>query len=54
MNFMSYLGLALTMVNGIASSIAMLAAGQPAVLPEIRTYFSGKHIGINITVNPLP
>lgn len=53
MNWFSIVGLAMNIATQISAAVAELAAGQPVQVPEIRTYFEGKHLAIDITVKPI-
>lgn len=49
----NYLGTAMQIATALAAAAGAFQSGQPVTVPEIRTYVSGKHIGIDITVKPL-
>lgn len=50
----AYLALAGQLVTTILAAVTSFISGQPVVAPQIRTYVSGKHVAIDITVTPIP
>lgn len=54
MNFVSILSAAIQVALAIQAAVAQFAAGQPVVIPQIKTYIGGKHVALDLTVTPLP
>jgi hypothetical protein len=51
---LQYLALAEELISAVLAAIGQVEAGQPVSAPQIKTYVAGKHIGITVTVAPLP
>jgi hypothetical protein len=50
----TYFSLLISIANALQANLASIKAGVPAELPPIRTYIDGKHVEVDIAVNPLP
>lgn len=53
MNFFELVSLGATLLSALSSAFVQLSSGQTVELPPIRTYVSGHHVELDVTVKPL-